>query len=163
MSILSLSLMIRRACHAACNAFTVTTRAACTCDCDVWVTSGKRATTPFHSTTSNSWDALLYVERNPVRAGLVATCGEWRWSTTQGHLGMAESQLLDLVRLRARFDPTPWERYLPEGAREAQIEDRIREATLRGRFESEFSIRPPRKAATGEVASCKSSPAKGSH
>ena len=110
----------------------------------------------FHSVPldeKHSWDALLYVERNPVRAGLVATCGEWRWSSAPVHLGMAESELLDLVRWRSRFDPTRWERYLSEGARQAQIEDRIREATLRGRFEEQSSARLPRKAATGAVAS----------
>ncbi len=108
----------------------------------------------FHSVPlddKHSWDALLYVERNPVRAGLVATCGEWRWSSAQVHLGMAESELLDLVRWRSRFDPTRWERYLSEGARQAQIEDRIREATLRGHFEAASSTRPPRKAASGET------------
>jgi len=119
----------------------------------------------FHSVPlddKHSWDALLYVERNPVRAGLVATCGEWRWSSAPVHLGMAESELLDLVRWRSRFDPTRWERYLSEGARQAQIEDRIREATLRGRFENGSSARPLRKAATGAVASSESTQAAGS-
>ena len=108
----------------------------------------------FHSVPlddKHSWDALLYVERNPVRAGLVATSGEWRWSSAQVHLGLAESELLDLVRWRSRFDPIRWERYLSEGARQAQIEDRIREATLRGRFEGASSTRPPRKAASVET------------
>ena len=38
----------------------------------------------FHSTPldeKRSWDALLYVERNPVRAGLVEHSGDWRWSS----------------------------------------------------------------------------------
>ncbi len=119
----------------------------------------------FHSVPlddKHSWDALLYVERNPVRAGLVATSGEWRWSSAQAHLGMAESELLDLVRWESRFDPTRWERYLSEGARQAQIEDRIREATLRGRFEGASPTRPPRKAATGENASSASKQVAGS-
>ena len=95
----------------------------------------------FHSTPldeKHSWAALLYVERNPVRAGLVEHCGDWRWSSAPGHLGLVEDPLLDLVRWRARFDATRWKHYLEEGARSAEIEDRIREATLRGRlFEKE--------------------------
>ncbi len=60
----------------------------------------------FHSVPlddKHSWDALLYVERDPVRAGIVATCGEWRWSSAQVHLGIAESALLDLVRCGMSF------------------------------------------------------------
>jgi putative transposase len=35
---------------------------------------------------SHLWTALAYVERNPVRAGLVATGGEYRWSSAPAHL-----------------------------------------------------------------------------
>ncbi len=116
----------------------------------------------FHSVPlddKHSWHALLYVERNPVRAGLVANCGEWRWSSAQAHLGIVESELLDLVRWRSRFDPTRWERYLSEGAKQAQIEDRIREATLRGRFQGESRAVPPRKASAEELAPSESTQA----
>jgi hypothetical protein len=105
----------------------------------------------FHSTPlveeKHSWDTLLYVERNPVRAGLVEHCREWRWSSAPAHLGLVESPLLDLVRWRARFDASRWERYLEDGARAAAIEDRIREATLRGSFPADSSRSGPRKPA----------------
>jgi hypothetical protein len=52
MFILSLSPMIRRVCRTPCNAFTAITRAACTCDCDAWGSSGRRASTRFRSTTN---------------------------------------------------------------------------------------------------------------
>src|ERR1700675_1715610 len=104
----------------------------------------------FHSTPlteeKHSWDALLYVERNPVRAGLVEHCRQWRWSSTQAHLGLAENPLLDLVRWRGRFDASRWERYLEDGARAAGIEDRIREATLHGRLAADPSPGAPRKS-----------------
>ena len=104
----------------------------------------------FHSTPldeKHSWAALLYVERNPVRAGLVTQCGDWRWSSAPGHLGLVEDPLLDLVRRRARFDATRWKRYLEEGARSAEIEGRIREATLRGRLFEEEKIGAIKKPA----------------
>ena len=104
----------------------------------------------FHSTPltegKHSWDALLYVERNPVRAGLVEHCRQWRWSSAQAHLGLVENPLLDLVRWRGRFDAGRWERYLEDGARAAGIEDRIREATLHGRFVGDSSPDAPRKS-----------------
>jgi putative transposase len=103
----------------------------------------------FHSTPlteeKHSWDALLYVERNPVRAGLVEQCRQWPWSSTQTHLGLVENPLLDLVRWRARFDASRWERYLQDGSGAAAIEDRIREATLQGRFAADSSLGAPRK------------------
>jgi hypothetical protein len=63
-----------------------------------------------------------------------------------GAFGDRGKRATDLVRWRSRFDPTRWERYLSEGARQAQIEDRIREATLRGHFENDSSARPPEKS-----------------
>jgi len=33
------------------------------------------------------WRAIAYVERNPVRAGMVETAEEYRWSSARAHLG----------------------------------------------------------------------------
>jgi putative transposase len=109
----------------------------------------------FHSTPldeKHSWDALLYVERNPVRAGLVEHCADWRWSSTQTHLGLVQNSLVDLVRWRSRFDATRWEHYLEEGAQAAQVEERIREATLGGRFPDDLTGALPRKPAKPQTA-----------
>ena len=109
----------------------------------------------FHSTPlvdeKHSWDAALYVERNPVRAGLVADAGDWRWSSAPAHLGLVEDRLLDLLRWRARFDASRWERYLNDGSRAAAMEDRIREATLRGRFVDDEKLSAQRKPARTEA------------
>ena len=63
MSILSLSLMIRRVCHAPCNASTATTRVALHLRLR---RTGHLWQARFHSVPlddKHSWDALLYVER----------------------------------------------------------------------------------------------------
>jgi putative transposase len=89
----------------------------------------------FHSTALDEehfWAALLYVERNSVRAGLAERAEQWRWSSAAGHCGGRCDVLLDLVRWRARFDASRWQRYLALGAAEGQVEDRIRAATLSG-------------------------------
>ena len=78
------------------------------------------------------WAALLYAERNPVRAGLATSADTWRWSSARAHALGQEDPLLDMVRWRARFDASRWQRYLNEGASAAGIEDRIRAATRSG-------------------------------
>lgn len=40
------------------------------------------------------WSAIRYVERNPVRAGLVARAEEYPWSSARGHCGLAADALL---------------------------------------------------------------------
>jgi putative transposase len=74
------------------------------------------------------WAAMLYVEQNPVRAGLAERAELWRWSSAPAHC----DTLLDLVRWRARFDASRWQRYPALGAAGGQVEDRIRAATLTG-------------------------------
>ena len=76
---------------------------------------------------------MVYVERNPLRAGLVEKVEDWRWSSARAHLGLADPGLLDLVGWRREFDVSRWKRYLEAGLNEAYWEDRIREATLSGK------------------------------
>jgi len=43
------------------------------------------------------WLALRYVERNPVRAGLVSRAIDYRWSSASAHLGQGDpTRMLDL-------------------------------------------------------------------
>jgi putative transposase len=44
------------------------------------------------------WTALLYVDRNPVRAGLVASGEEYRWSSAAAHL--RETDEFELIDMR---------------------------------------------------------------
>jgi len=51
----------------------------------------------FHSTPldeAHLWAAVRYVERNPVRAGIVPRAEDYTWSSAAGHCGLAADQLL---------------------------------------------------------------------
>ena len=78
------------------------------------------------------WAALVYVEQNPLRAGLVGDCSDWRWSSARCHSGLADDALLDLVEWRKQFTPQTWKRVLEIGLADAAMEQRIREATQKG-------------------------------
>jgi len=40
------------------------------------------------------WAAMRYVERNPVRAGMVARAEDYRWSSAAGHCGLCDDSLI---------------------------------------------------------------------
>jgi len=89
----------------------------------------------FHSCALDEghlWAAMRYVERNPVRAGLVKAATEYEWSSAAAHLtGQDPTGMLDLDRWGAEMDSATWRRWLSrEGAKE---ETRvIRKCTERG-------------------------------
>jgi putative transposase len=72
--------------------------------------------------------AARYVERNPVRAGLVVQAEEWRWSSAAYNAGAAESDaLLDARRLPGMFGS--WRRLLAaeqEGIAAERLERHLR-------------------------------------
>ena len=81
----------------------------------------------------HSWKALTYVERNPVRAGLVKSPEEYVWSSASAHC--REDTLdgrLDLGEWQQRFGGSRWGEVLRIGVTEEAMEERIREATRRG-------------------------------
>ena len=78
------------------------------------------------------WRALAYVERNPVRAGLVEQAEEYAWSSAAAHV--LEDPLdgrLELKEWRQHYSGERWREALRIGVDEA-LEERIREATRRG-------------------------------
>ena len=80
------------------------------------------------------WEAIRYVELNPVRAGLAEDATEWRWSSAPTHvLGTDEWSLTDLAWWRERWNGGSWKQVLEAGFREAALADRLREATRTGR------------------------------
>jgi putative transposase len=79
------------------------------------------------------WTAMVYVERNPIRAGLVHAAGDWRWSSAAAHLMDADEGWLDFATWRLRFNPQAWKRCLELGLADAQVAERLREATHSGR------------------------------
>jgi putative transposase len=78
------------------------------------------------------WAALEYVERNPVRAGLVEWPGDYRWSSAAAHLeGCDPAGLVDLEWWRRESDGLDWGQTLggPDGEQSAPL----RRCTYAGR------------------------------
>lgn len=79
------------------------------------------------------WTALRYIERNPVRAGMVECAWDYGWSSAWAHVtGRDPSGLLDLELWRAAFTPAEWEQMLRQPD-EVTVAKELKEATLRGR------------------------------
>ena len=77
------------------------------------------------------WRALAYVDRNPVRAGLVQLAGHYRWSSARAHVtGEDEDALLDMAW---------WKREAPDNraarleAEDAETLAALRNCTYAGR------------------------------
>ena len=70
----------------------------------------------FHSCALDEehfWTALRYVERNPVRAGMVTKAWEYRWSSAGAHVGEEdESALVDMTWWEEATDAVTWRREL---------------------------------------------------
>ncbi len=79
------------------------------------------------------WQAMVYVEQNPLRAALVDQCEDWKWSSARPHILGQQCPLLDLVGWREHHSPETWSRCLHNGLASEALYDRIREATRTGR------------------------------
>ena len=80
------------------------------------------------------WEAMRYVELNPVRAGLAQQAWGWEWSSARAHItGADPHHILDLVWWREEYDPRQWTEVLEWGYRQAALTERLREATRTGR------------------------------
>ena len=78
------------------------------------------------------WAALRYVERNPVRAGLVAGPREYEWSSAEAHLtGQDPWQIADMDFWRQAGGVERWRRLLDEPEDERQTRA-LRRATYSG-------------------------------
>jgi len=83
---------------------------------------------------SHRWEALRYVELNPVRAGLVNHAADWHWSSAEAHLSGADpARLLDWTDWRADWSPQSWHGALSHSIHDAMLLERIRHATRTGR------------------------------
>jgi putative transposase len=78
----------------------------------------------------HQWEALRYVELNPVRAGLVTSAADWSWSSAAAHVGAIDAApFLDLADWRQRWCPKDWREGLSDGLADAAPLESIREAT----------------------------------
>ena len=79
------------------------------------------------------WSAMIYVEQNPLRAGLVRRAAEWQWSSALAHLGQKDNSWLDMSRFSDSFLSTTWRTCLDHGLLAAEELARIRDATNHNR------------------------------
>ncbi|MGD0013294.1 MAG: transposase [Bryobacteraceae bacterium] len=80
------------------------------------------------------WLAMAYVERNPVRAGLVEEARSYPWSSAAAHTrGEDPVQILSLGAWRKQYTVERWREVLRAGVAEEALAERLREATVRGR------------------------------
>ena len=79
------------------------------------------------------WAAMAYVERNPVRAGLVRRAWRWPWSSAAAHCDQRdETGLLDVATWREMAGGRDWRAALTEPQDDRMV-SRLRLATSRGR------------------------------
>ena len=75
--------------------------------------------------------AVRYVENNPVKAGLVAQAGDWRWSSARAHLHLEDDGLTDVATMGRHV--ANWRAYLADGLEAADRDDAIEAAIRLGR------------------------------
>ena len=83
---------------------------------------------------AHRWEALRYVELNPVRAGIVPSAEQWIWSSARAHsFGRDHRDFLSMADWNDRWSQQTWRESLELGISDAAALDRIREATRTGR------------------------------
>jgi putative transposase len=79
------------------------------------------------------WRALVYIERNPIRARLCRKAWRWTWSSAAAHCGGDDpAGLLDLSAWRKQMDSSHWRNLLTQADDPEQLA-RFRLCTSRGR------------------------------
>lgn len=109
----------------------------------------------FYSCVCDEWygiNALAYVERNPVRAGLTEKAEGYAWSSARLHTGLGDwPRWLDPNWARAGHNPERWKRVLSIGTHSEELEDRIRQATRDSRIAGSSEFLETIELATGKV------------
>ncbi|MEY3027569.1 MAG: hypothetical protein RLZZ238_2466 [Planctomycetota bacterium] len=71
----------------------------------------------------HAWNALRYIERNPVDAGLVGEATDWRWSSARMHCGLPkEWEFVNADVRRQWVDPGDWRACLGVPLEEEELE-----------------------------------------
>jgi len=86
--------------------------------------------------------AIRYVERNPVRAGLVDSAADWRWSSHQERIGKAHAEILDPSPIML---PVDWGEYVDQPLQDSVLASLRRSVNRQApygsaRWQSEVSI-----------------------
>jgi len=77
------------------------------------------------------WVVARYIERNPVRAGIVRSVEDWRWSSAEAHVRGTSDGVLSEPSWLDRNEIGEYRRHLTMD--EEEQEDEIRRATSTGR------------------------------
>ena len=80
---------------------------------------------------SHFWSAIRYVERNPLRAGMVERAEDYHWSSAAAHCRKSEDGLLDPT-WAAVLEISDWSKWL-QGEETQESLDQIRSSTVKGR------------------------------
>ncbi len=76
---------------------------------------------------------MSYIERNPVRAGLVKRAWQYKWSSAGAHInGKDETGLLDMAQWEAFFHDIDWREFLKKPEDDEKVSS-LRFHTRRGR------------------------------
>ncbi len=75
------------------------------------------------------WACVRYVERNPVRAGLIARAEDWPWSSAAAHCGRRADPLLSPIQMP--WPVADWTDYLR--TEDEKMVEAIRRQTMTGR------------------------------
>jgi len=104
---------------------------------------------------------MRYIERNPVRAGLVSCPEEFRWSSARAHVLNIEDKVLSPIPLAYRVED--WKRYLEESECEHDLKT-FRQSNRSGlplgnetfikRLEAELGISLSRRKQKGDTVRC---------
>ena len=82
---------------------------------------------------SHRWAALRYVEMNPVRARMVESAEQWRWSRASAHCGAASPDaMLEMDRRSRRWTKVEWCQLLADAESLADLRS-LRQSTHTGR------------------------------
>ncbi len=80
---------------------------------------------------SHLYEAVRYVENNPVRAKLVKRADQWQWSSAKEHLKKGEVRL-SLENIQPYLNVLDWRQYLME-KQDDNIIKKVKSNTLTGR------------------------------
>jgi putative transposase len=80
------------------------------------------------------WTALRYVERNPVRSGMVGLAELFLWSSARAHCDEGPSDgIVDLTEWESRWGPEEWRQFLGYSSTDGPDAERVRRTTHSGR------------------------------
>jgi putative transposase len=110
----------------------------------------------FHScplSESHLFNAVRYVERNPVKAGLVQVADEYQWSSAMGHAGRSFDGLLsDPCDLTTKMTSAEWRDWLSSSwDEEDKFAKDIRQTTHTGRPAGGLKFLQKLEALTGRT------------